>query len=115
LSVGVLANSMFLNDNTKFEFSYGGGLKGRYYFRASLEGPHLGVALEFLKSRTRDDVNRVAVNNLVLVPELEGGYRLRLVGSSWVAQRALVTRNRSPRTWRTSTAAIRLSSSLPKT
>jgi hypothetical protein len=77
LSPGVLAHSLFLNDNFKFAFSYGAGLKGRYYFRQGLAGPHVGIAAELIESHTRDeDVGRVAFNTTIFVPELEAGYRL---------------------------------------
>ena len=78
LDGGLLAKSMFENETDKFAFSYGGGLKGRYYFGSGLLGPHVGVALELLKTRTENHTDRVAVDNLLLVPELEGGYRLGL-------------------------------------
>lgn len=75
LNAGLLAHQLFLNDNDNFAFSYGAGLKGRYYFQPGLIGPHLGVAFELLRSRTTNDVSNVAVNNTIIVPELEGGYR----------------------------------------
>jgi hypothetical protein len=78
LDGGWLAKSMFENDTDKFAFSFGGGLKGRYYFGAGLVGPHLGLAVELLKTRTENHVDLVAVNNLILVPELEAGYRYGL-------------------------------------
>jgi hypothetical protein len=75
LDGGLLAKSLFESDTDKFTFSYGAGLKGRYYFAEGLVGPHIGVVCEVLKTRTENRTEKVATNNLVLVPELEGGYR----------------------------------------
>lgn len=76
LDGGLLAKSVFESGTDKFTFSYGAGLKGRYYFGSGLLGPHVGVAFEALKTRTENHVDKIATNNLVLVPEVEGGYRL---------------------------------------
>jgi len=74
---GLLARSMFTSSTTSEPaFSYGAGLKGRYYFRSGLLGPHFGLAFEVLKTRGEDHVEKIATNNVVLVPEIEGGYRL---------------------------------------
>jgi hypothetical protein len=75
LDGGLLAKSLFESSTDKFTFSYGAGLKGRHYFGQGLVGPHVGVAFEALKTRTESRTDRVATNNLVLVPEIEGGYR----------------------------------------
>jgi hypothetical protein len=76
LDGGLLAKSVFESSTDKFTFSYGAGFKGRYYFGSGLLGPHVGVAFEALKTRTENHVDKIATNNLVLVPEIEGGYRL---------------------------------------
>jgi hypothetical protein len=76
LDGGLLAKSVFESSTDKFAFSYGAGLKGRYYFGGGLLGPHVGVAFEALKTRTENHADKIATNNLVLVPEVEGGYRL---------------------------------------
>jgi hypothetical protein len=76
LNGGLLAKSLFESDTDKFTFSYGGGVKGRYYFSPGLLGPHLGVALEALKTRTEDHTDKIATNNLIVVPEVEAGYRV---------------------------------------
>ena len=78
LNAGLLAKSLFLNENERFSFSYGVGLKGRYYFNPGLVGPHLGVAVELLKTRVEDDSNRIAINNTIIVPVAEAGYRFGL-------------------------------------
>jgi hypothetical protein len=78
LDVGMLARSMFESGNDKFAFSYGGGLKGRYYFKSGLVGPYVDVAIEVLKTRMENQVDRIAINNFILVPEVEGGYRIAL-------------------------------------
>jgi hypothetical protein len=76
LDGGLVAKSLFESSTDKFTFSYGAGLKGRYYFGQGLAGPHVGVVFEALKTRTENHTDRIATNNLVMVPELEGGYRL---------------------------------------
>jgi hypothetical protein len=75
LNAGVLTHSLFLNAGDTFAFSFGAGLKGRYYFSPNLVGPHVGLACELLKSRTENNLDLVATNNWIVVPELEGGYR----------------------------------------
>ena len=76
LDGGLVAKSLFESSTDKFTFSYGAGLKGRYYFGRGLVGLHVGVAFEALKTRTQNHSDHIATNNLVLVPEIEGGYRL---------------------------------------
>lgn len=77
-NVGLLSNELFItNDNDSFAFSPGIGAKGRYYLNSGLTGPHVGVACELLQTRVVDEqVAKTATNNLVVVPELEAGYRL---------------------------------------
>jgi hypothetical protein len=76
LNAGLMAKSLFESATDKFTFSYGGGLKGRYYFGEGLLGPHVGVAVEALKTRTESHTDKIATNNVVVVPEIEGGYRV---------------------------------------
>jgi hypothetical protein len=76
LNAGVLARSLFESSTDKFTFSYGGGLKGRYYLNGGLMGPHVGVAVEALKTRTENHSDKVATNNVIVVPEIEGGYHV---------------------------------------
>lgn len=75
LNGGLLAKSLFESDTDRFTFSYGGGLKGRYYLGPGLVGPHLGVAIEALKSRTENHTDKIATSNVIVVPEVEAGYR----------------------------------------
>jgi hypothetical protein len=76
LSAGVLAHSLFLNDNDSFAFSYGAGLRGRYFFRDNLQGPHLGLGLELVHTQVDDPPDLISTKSTYLVPMLEGGYRL---------------------------------------
>lgn len=76
LDAGVLARRLFETSSDKFAFSYGGGLKGRYYLQPGLLGPHVGIAVEALKTRTESATDKVATKNFVIVPEIEGGYRV---------------------------------------
>lgn len=76
LDAGLVARSLFESSTDTFTFSYGGGLKGRYYFNGGLLGPHMGVAVEVLKTRTESKTDKIATNNVIVVPEIEGGYRV---------------------------------------
>lgn len=73
---GLLSRSLFLDDGTTFGFSYGAGLRGRYYLKETLEGGHFGVAVEYLHTSTEDDSARIVTQQSYLVPYAEGGYRL---------------------------------------
>lgn len=77
LDGGWLARRMFPDDEAgeQFAFSYGAGLKGRYYFSAGLTGPFAGVAAEYLRSRIENDSLLIATNAQYLVPQVEAGYR----------------------------------------
>lgn len=75
-SPGVLANELFLESNDSFGFSYGAGLRGRYYFGSSLSGAHLGIAAEYLHTRVENEPNLIVTSSSYLVPYAEGGYRL---------------------------------------
>lgn len=75
-SPGVLANKLFLESNDSFGFSYGAGLRGRYYFDVRLSGAHLGVAAEYLRTRVENEQSLIVTSSSYLVPYAEGGYRL---------------------------------------
>jgi hypothetical protein len=77
-NVGLLSQALFLNKPQGFDFSYGIGLRGRYYLLGGLAGPHVGAGVEYLSTRVDDPVNLVATNSGYLVPQVEGGYRLGL-------------------------------------
>ncbi|MEO8902933.1 MAG: hypothetical protein ABI627_15530 [Polyangiaceae bacterium] len=81
LSGGVLAHSLFLKDNDSFAFSYGAGLRGRYFFRDGLSGPHVGIGAELVQTRVDDSSNLVETKSTYVVPLVEGGYRLPLSGA----------------------------------
>ncbi|HJX54450.1 MAG TPA: hypothetical protein VJ801_16920 [Polyangia bacterium] len=73
---GLLSRSMFLKQNDKFAFSYGAGLRGRYYLSDGMKGVHAGVAVEYLRTRVENDSNLTATNSTYVVPYAEGGYRM---------------------------------------
>jgi hypothetical protein len=75
---GVLAQGLFLKASDRFDFSYGVGLRGRYYAWGGLAGPHVGVGAEYLSTRVDDPANLIATNSRYLVPQVEGGYRFAL-------------------------------------
>ena len=74
-SAGLLARSLFLEEDNDFGFSYGVGLRGRYYFAQGLAGAHLGVAAEYLHSRVENQTLLVATSSNYFVPYAEAGYR----------------------------------------
>jgi len=75
-NVGLLAHSLFLNAGDEFAFSYGAGLRARYYLADGLAGPHLGLAAEYLHTRIDNSGELVSTQSSYLVPYLEAGYRL---------------------------------------
>jgi hypothetical protein len=76
-SGGLLARQFFLNhsEGDSFGFSYGLGVRGRYYVFGGMAGPHVGLSLEYLSTRVEDPLHLVATNSRYLVPAVEGGYR----------------------------------------
>ena len=75
-NAGLLAHSLFAKGDDKLAFSYGLGLRGRYYLPEVLEGVHLGVAAEYLHSRVENQPLLIATNSGYFVPYAEVGYRL---------------------------------------
>lgn len=75
-NLGLLSNSLFLNPGENFGFSYGAGLRGRAYLSDALQGAHLGLAAEYLRSRVETPAALVAAESGYLVPYAEAGYRL---------------------------------------
>lgn len=75
-NAGVLAHSLFEKGDDKLVFSYGLGLRGRYYLPEGLEGMHLGIAAEYLHSRIEDPPLLIATSSSYFVPYAEVGYRL---------------------------------------
>jgi hypothetical protein len=90
LNVGVLANSLFVKDNETFAFSFGAGLRGRYFFADNLQGPHLGLGLEFVRSQVDNAPALIRTKSTYLVPLLEGGYRLPLSSRFYLGGAAAV-------------------------
>lgn len=77
-NAGLLAHSLFAKGDNEFAFSYGVGLRGRYYLSEGLAGVHLGLAAEYLHSRTENAPALVATVSGYVVPYAEVGYRLAL-------------------------------------
>ena len=73
---GLLSRSLFLKQNDKFAFSYGAGLRGRYYFSDGMDGVHVGFAMEYLRTRIENARNLIATNSTYVVPHAEAGYRM---------------------------------------
>lgn len=75
LSPGVLANSLFLDEGDSFGFSYGLAARGHYYLAEPLSGPHIGFAVEYLKTRVENESSQIATLSSYVVPQIEVGYR----------------------------------------
>jgi len=75
-NAGVLSHSLFEKGDDKLVFSYGLGLRGRYYLPEGLEGVHLGIAAEYLHSRIENPPLLIATTSSYFVPYAEVGYRL---------------------------------------
>jgi hypothetical protein len=80
-SAGLLARSLFLDEGDELGFSYGVGLRGRYYLAENLAGLHLGVAAEYLRTRIEDQANLLVTSSSYFVPYAEGGYRFAFAKS----------------------------------
>src|SRR5689334_10473152 len=50
-NMGVLAHSLFLNQGDSFDFSWGVGAGGRYYFWPGMAGPYVGARFEYIATR----------------------------------------------------------------
>ena len=75
-NAGLMSHSLFAKGDDKLAFSYGLGLRGRYYLPEGLEGAHLGIAAEYLHSRTEQPPLLLATISSYFVPYAEVGYRL---------------------------------------
>ena len=83
-NAGLLARNLFLNSGDSFAFSYGAGLRGRYFFADDLTGAHLGIAAEYLHTRVDTSSTRTRTISSYIVPYAEAGYRIPL-GPSFYA------------------------------
>jgi len=72
---GLLGKALFLDEGSKFTFSYGLGLNAQYYFLSSLAGPHIGLAAEYLHVALENEGSRYKTVSSYIVPQLQGGYR----------------------------------------
>jgi hypothetical protein len=79
-NAGLLAHSLFLGAGDQFGFSYGAGVRVRYYLSDALDGAHFGLATEYLRTRIENSSELIATNSNYLVPYVEAGYRLPLGG-----------------------------------
>jgi len=79
-NAGLLSHSLFLSDGDTFDFSYGAGLRARYFLSDGLRGAHLGLAGEYLSSRIANAASRVLTRSAYAVPYAEAGYRLPFGG-----------------------------------
>jgi hypothetical protein len=79
-NAGLLAHSLFLKSGDSFGFSYGGGLRARYWLDDIGAGTHFGLVAEALRIRIENSDAQVATNSTYFVPYAEVGYRLPLGG-----------------------------------
>lgn len=77
-NAGLLAHSLFAKGDDELAFSYGLGLRGRYYIPEGLAGLHLGLAAEYLHSRVENPPALIATTSAYVIPYAEVGYRLPL-------------------------------------
>jgi hypothetical protein len=81
MNAGLLSQALFSNDSAheSLVFSYGAGLRGRYYLSPGGNGLFAGVGLEYLRARIEDtDEDREAYVSSFWIPHVDGGYRLLL-------------------------------------
>jgi len=74
-NAGLLSRVLFLNQGDSFEFSYGVGGRGRYYFGDQLRHLHIGGAVEYLGTKVENSSELSVSNSGYVVPQLKGGYR----------------------------------------
>jgi hypothetical protein len=73
---GLLGRSLFLTDGDSFAFSYGVGVRGRYYIGDRHDGLHVGAGAEYLRPKVENTSKLVVVTSQYVVPYAEIGYRL---------------------------------------
>jgi hypothetical protein len=72
---GLLSHSLFLQNGDDFAFSWGAGVRARYYFSDGQTGIHAGAGAEYIRSRIETASALIATNSAYLVGYAEGGYR----------------------------------------
>src|SRR5688572_2960673 len=81
MNVGLVSHALFSNDSAheSLVFSYGAGLRGRYYLSPGGNSLFAGGGLEYLRARIEDtDEDREAYLSSFWIPHVDGGYRLLL-------------------------------------
>ncbi|MFZ5897057.1 MAG: hypothetical protein ACOY0T_38725 [Myxococcota bacterium] len=73
--MGLLSRQLFVDEPSKFAFSYGAALRGRYSFANDRRGVHAGLALEYLRTRVEDESAGIATIQSYAVPTAQIGYR----------------------------------------
>lgn len=92
LDGGVVARELFVDqEGESFAFSYGIGLRGRYYLDADLRGLFGGLAIEYLRTRLENESARIVTTNQLLVPQLEADIDTALAASFWAVAPLLAT------------------------
>jgi hypothetical protein len=80
LNGGLLSHSIFLGSGDNFDFSYGVALRGRYYLAEGLRALHLGLAVEYLRTRVETPSVLTVTKSAYVVPQFEVGYRIPVGG-----------------------------------
>jgi hypothetical protein len=73
---GLLSHALFLKQGDDFGFSWGAGLRGRYYADEGQSGLHGGAGAEVLHTRIETKADLIAAVSTYVIPSVEGGYRL---------------------------------------
>lgn len=81
LNAGALAHRLFLKADESFAFSYGAGIRARYFLGEGMAGPHLGLGIELVHTRVDNSLALVATKSTYVVPLVEGGYRVPFSGA----------------------------------
>lgn len=76
MNEGLLSHSLFLKSGDKFDFSYGAGVRGRYYLSDGMRATHLGLAFEYLRTSIETPSVLIVAKSAYVVPQLEVGYRV---------------------------------------
>lgn len=74
-SGGLLSSILFLGPGDKYDFSYGLGVRGRFYFHDGFQGAHVGLGVEWVRTQVENSIILLVLSTNLIVPQLEGGYR----------------------------------------
>jgi hypothetical protein len=82
-NAGLLSHSLFINSGDDFDFSYGVGVRGRYYAADDMSGWLGGIGVEYIWARAETPSAQILTKSAYVVPQIEVGYRVPL--GAWYA------------------------------